>query len=246
MKQGQDPQIRGLNAEEGLPLNPQQFLTPDQLRNSPVVFPDTMGDSQSELMAISDSFIPDMHREPDLPTIQRRQEIKQEIDTSHAKIDLIDERIKADIEAVAKRTETIGSTPKDVLKSLIQKGQYTKDFRLFGHTWTLRALDQIDQMLASEDLKDSSETQASRFYTIAFNHVIFSIEAMDGVSIYQWFPERTLAEFNNKKEEYMLAVRRDLKKYLEVMPPFVIDTLYDKYTEVDLERNKALEELKNL
>ena len=45
--------------------------------------------------------------------------------------------------------------------------------------------------------------------------------------------------------EYHIAVRKAFKKYLEAMPPAVIEILYEKYVEVDDKRNKALEDLKN-
>jgi hypothetical protein len=235
MKQTVEPQILGLNSVEG--MRPSGFLTEQDLQKEYGIHPN---------MNQGISNIPDMHLEPDLMIPkERRSEIKQEIDIASAKLDNIEERIREDVEKVANKTSIVGNTPKDVLKSLITQGQYTKDFKLFGHTWTLRALDQMDQMLAAEDLKDSSETLAGRYYNLAFNHIVYAIDALDGIGISQWFPERTLEMYGGKKEEYIIALRRDLRQYLQVMPPFVIDSLYEKYQEVNEERNKALEELKN-
>lgn len=238
MKQVEQPKIIGLNATEFAGIGEQpEFITSDQLAKMqgqpPLMQPQPISD------------IPDLHKTEEIPTRIRRSEINQQVDATIKKSENIDDRISADLEKSQQKYSSMPIDPLETLKSLIKKGEYTKDFELFGHIWTLRALDQSDIMLSYEDVNDLIETAASRYASMMFSYVVYSIEALDGTSIYKWFPDITLDMFKGDKAEYMIAVKRALRRYLEPQPPIVIESLYQKYLEVDALRNEALIELKN-
>lgn len=193
-----------------------------------------------------DSGIPDLENMEGTPSAHRRQQINQMVDDKViAKVTSIQDQIQKDIaEAQKKKFEGRPSHPKDILKQLIAQGEYVEDVQLFGHIWTLRALDQGDQLMSLDEVKDTLETASSRVIAMMFGSVVFSVQAIDGISIYEWFDEIKITAFNDNME-YHIAVRKAFKKYLEAMPPSVIEVLYEKYMEVDEKRNKALDELKN-
>lgn len=190
--------------------------------------------------------IPDLENMEGNPTVQRRMEINQMVDQSIAnKVTTIEDQIQKDIErAQNKKFEGSPKHPKDVLKQLISKGEYVKDFQLFGHTWTLRALDQGDSLMSLDEVKDTIATASGRVMAMMFGTIVFSVQAIDGMPIYEWFDELKVTDFKDRME-YHIAVRRAFKKYLEAMPPSIVEMLYEKYLELDEERNNGLDELKN-
>ena len=103
-------------------------------------------------------------------------------------------------------------------------------------------MDFIDEKI--DDIKDSTETISGRMVSIAFSKVVYSIEEIDNVPIYQFFPEMLPTQFKSNTE-YMIACKKALRAYLIGMPPSVIDEVYEKYTELEAERDKALADLKN-
>ena len=190
--------------------------------------------------------IPDLESMEGTPTAKRRQEINEMVDANiTTKVSTIEDQIQKDIQnAQQKKFQGVATHPKDILKQLIAQGEYVEDVQLFGHSWTLRALDQGDQLMSLDEVKDTLETASSRVIAMMFGAVVFSVQAIDGISIYEWFDEIKITNFNDNME-YHIAVRKAFKKYLEAMPPSVIEILYEKYLEVDEKRNKALDELKN-
>lgn len=195
-----------------------------------------------------DQDIPDLHKLEGVPSANRRAEIAESVMKQFDGLNKVEEfenKIRKDVEeAQKKKFEGVPKSPKDILKSLIAKGEYTKEYELFGQKWTLRALDQNDTLLALEEIKDDYETQSGRLMAMLFGTVVYCIEAINGIPVYQWFDDIKLSNYKDRME-YHVAVRKALRLYLEAMPPVVLDAIYDKYTELDLERQEALNELKN-
>ena len=233
---------------QGVPLNKEDFLTGEELQQTPV--PDTLPvNSPPPIPNVEQSVdggIPDLEKMEGTPNVNRRQAINQMVDEKVvAKVTTIEDQIQKDIHSAQKKKfEGVASHPKDVLKQLIAAGEYVEDFKLFGHIWTLRALDQGDQLMSLDEVKDTLESASGRVVAMMFSSVVFSVQAIDTVSIYEWFDEIKVKDFNDNME-YHIAVRKAFKKYLEAMPPAVTEILYEKYVDVDEKRNKALDELKN-
>jgi hypothetical protein len=183
-----------------------------------------------------------------MPNSQRRAEIARSIDalgvTDAINEKITEERIDADIAAVKKVNLKDIRTPQDVLKALIAKGAYTKDVTLYDHVWTIRALEQRDLLLALDDIRDDLPSQAGRVTTLMFAQVVYAIEAIDGISLYEWFTEIKPRDYATT-EEYKVAVKRALRRHLERMAPTIIDAFYSEYQKIDGERTAALLELKN-
>lgn len=183
-------------------------------------------------------------------TAEQQHAVKAGVDTQLTSKalneEILDERIKQDINnVVTKSDRALSGSPKDVLKALIAKGQYEKVHEIRGHSWKLRALSQNEFLQAMEDVQDETSTNTGRVSNIMFSQVIYSIEACDGIPIYEWFVDTVKRESYDSKEAYQLAVRRVLRAYFSNMAPSIIDEFYQAYVETENERKEALEELKN-
>lgn len=235
---------------QGVPLNKDDFLTGEEIQQTQTEIPDTLPVTPPPTIPNVgqnvDGGVPDLEKMEGTPNVNRRQAINQMVDEKIvAKISTVEDQIQKDIQnAQKKKFEGVATHPKDVLKQLIAQGEYIEDFKLFGHTWTLRALDQGDQLMSLDEVKDTLETASGRVIAMMFGSVVFSVQAIDGVSIYEWFDEIKITDFKDNME-YHIAVRKAFKKYLEAMPPAIVEMLYEKYMDVDEKRNKALDELKN-
>jgi hypothetical protein len=95
-----------------------------------------------------------------------------------------------------------------------------------------------------DDLKDSIQTEAGRLTSVVFSKVVYSIEAIDDYTIYQFFPE-IKPQDHPTKIDYIITVKRALRNYLVGMAPKIIDLLYSSYVELEEERDRALDNLKN-
>jgi len=230
------------NPVQGQGIHSGDLLTSDQMNNQPPQQPIATTIPQQNM----GSPIPDLHTTEQLPNAERRAQINQKVDQTMNKIDTVEDRIRRDV-AEAQKTKFQGApkNPKEVLKQLISKGEHTEDFDIFGHKWTLRALDQGDTLLSLDEVKDTLSTQSGRVMSVMFGTIIYSLEAIDDVSVYEWFEDIKLSDFNMNRMEYHVAVRRALRAYLEALPPNVIDILYEKYLEMEERRGAAIEELKN-
>jgi hypothetical protein len=185
---------------------------------------------------------PDLHIEQSELNRTEKQEISQVVNNSFNKEAIAEERLKHELEQLKHRNTP--SSPRDILKELIMKGELKKVYEICGHKWTLRALDQGDVLLVADDVKDSTETMSGRMVSIEFSKVVYSIEEIDNIPIYQFFPEILPTQFKSKIE-YIIACKKALRAYLIGMPPSVIDEVYEKYMELESERDKALVDLKN-
>ena len=227
-----------------------QNLNPDNVGLSPNDFiTGNQGQQPNPFQKTASTNIPDLHKVDINSTPQARQELrkKTEMSTASLKQEIIDEKITQDINAA--RAESLDQTsfpdsPRDILKQLIAQGEYQETVNLFGHKWTLRALDQRDLLLAAEMVKDDLSSSTARMTSLIFLQVVFSLEAIDGVSIYDCFKDIKTVDYKTR-EEYSLAVKSALKKYLEHVPPQVINAFYEEYKRIEDTRNKALENLKN-
>jgi len=241
-----------MNEQNGKPgINPDDFLVGEELQEfNPMAPVPTRQQQEVPLAAITTTEAAptndDLHTLEKTPNAARRSEIDQSVTQTVNKIDTVEDKVRKDVlEAQKKKFEGIPKTPKDVLKSLIAQGEYTKDFKMFGQIWKLRALDQSDTMLALDEVKDDYETGSGRMLALMFGTIIYSIEAINGISVYEWFEELKLQDYNNNRMEYHVAVRKALRSYLEAMPPGIVDVIYEKYMELDEERAGAIEKLKN-
>jgi hypothetical protein len=190
------------------------------------------------------SSLPDYHTMEEMPTAQQRVQINNKIDTNLIKQDTVEEKLRLDAEALQQKFNPIQKSPIDKLKQLIDKGSLTKDIDAFGLTFSLRALDQSD-IICALDEADSMATLSGRLPAIKLCIVTYSIESLDNVSVYDWFPNIKLLDHANNKFSYANAVRRALRRYLEPMPDSVINTLYKEYEIIEAERDRALSEIKN-
>lgn len=190
------------------------------------------------------NFVEDLHNEEQFVTAESRSRIDENLQDLLSKENLAEERLHREIEDAKKKYSAVPDKPRDLLKSLLLKGELRKSFRLYGYSWTLRALDQGDLLLAVDDLNDNVATQAGKLFSITFSKVVYAIEEIEGIPIYQFFPDILPSDYNSRIE-YIIAVKKALRAYLTGMSPKIIDALYDKYLEVETERDKALEQLKN-
>lgn len=233
---------------QGMSLNKDDFLTGEEMQQAQMPNPAPVNQTPPipTMEPNMDIGIPDLENLEGTPNISRRQEINQMVDDKvTAKITTIEDQIQKDIQnAQKKKFEGKVTHPKDILKQIIAAGEYVEDFDLFGHSWTLRALDQGDQLMSLDEVKDTLESASGRVIAMMFNSIVFSVQAIDGISIYEWFDEIKITDYKDNME-YHIAIRKAFKKYLEAMPPTVTEILYEKYLEVDEKRNKALDELKN-
>ena len=76
------------------------------------------------------------------------------------------------------------------------------------------------------------------------SQIVYAIEALDGISVYEWFSDIIKRSEYDTSEEYKVAVRRVVRRYIEEMPPEVINQLDILYTEVEKNRSEAILELK--
>jgi hypothetical protein len=234
----------------GLDLD-NQFLTGEEAIQAKKQSPPNMIIPQQPLNAMGQKGmpVPDLHKSTEPPTTQEsREEIRMNVPPLNLREAILDEQLNQDVASAKKddRDKPINgkTSPKDVLKYLIARGDYQDTFELYGAKWTMRALDNRDVLLAFDEMKDDIQTQAGRISALMFAQVMYSIEAINGTTLPDWFPEVKPKDYDSR-EAYMVGVRHQLRKYLEHMPSSVIDTLYTEYTKIDNARNKALEEIKN-
>ncbi len=159
--------------------------------------------------------------------------------------EILDQKIIDDIENAKKNP--IGSdskTPREVLKSLISRGEYKEDVEILGNVWTMRALSQGDLVLAFNDIKDDTATMVGRVTALGISQIAYSVDRCNGVSIYDWFGDFIKKEDFSSTDEFRLAVRRTFRRYLEKMASSTIQEFSDAYNRIEKKRNEALLELK--
>ena len=234
---------RGLKS---LNAGPTDFSSTDFLTQGDMMQEDiTTGGGSSDFPPDNSNF-PDLHKGPDLPSAKKRLSIDEEMikKLQESKATRIDEAIAKDINSIRTKNAGLPVNPLSTLKELIQKGELKETFEMYGITWTMRALDQSDLLFSLDAIKDSLDTSAGRFTALTFAQIVFSIEALNGLSIYEIFPDIKVTDFKDE-QEYIYAVKIALKKYLTALPPRIIDELYLRYIELDEKRNKAIDDLKN-
>jgi hypothetical protein len=157
--------------------------------------------------------------------------------------EILDEKIRQDITSIKKEVQA-PQGPKDVLKALIARGDYREDVELFGHIWTMKALSQGDIIAAFNDIKDDNSSAVGKVATLTISQIAYAVEACDGQSIYEWFPDIINRQDFGTTEEFKLAVRRIFRRYLEQMASTTLNALDAAYTTIEKKRNEALVELK--
>ena len=223
-------------------LDKDDFLTGNELNKPGIPNPHQQKQALFNNPALT---IPDLHKETIEAPIQTRREVMKESISSHAQLrdELIDEKIRQEVMDARGVANTV-STPKDVLKRLIVKGDYQETIEYLGSKWTLRALDQRDLLLASELIVNDAANDSARMAYIIFAQVLFSIEAIDGISVYEMFPDIKPIDYKSR-EEFNLKIRHALKAYLLHAAPHIISHFHDEYLRIENIRNKALTDLKN-
>ena len=110
--------------------------------------------------------------------------------------------------------------------------------------WTIRALNQGDLITAFNDIQDDGSAALGKMSTLVLSQIAYAIDAMDGVPVYEWFPDLIKrAEFNTT-EEFKMAVRRIVRRYLEKMPADILKEFDNAYATIEKKRNEAIAELK--
>ena len=216
--------------------------------------PDSFGDEfittdDDELdAAISPSEVEDvpaLHKLEDVPSVSEQKPLKMGADTKVMKQMVRDDLISSDVEQIRQKMIAVPKTPLDTLKELIARGSFTKDFDLFGHRWTFRSLDQADYIQIFDESDAMAET-SGRFESLKLVSIAYSIEALDGIPVFDWFPgDITLDQYKNNRQHFMLAIRRAVRRYLEVNARSTLTKLYEKVQEVEILQAQAVEELKN-
>lgn len=176
------------------------------------------------------------------PSASELSAVKQKTDKIST-IDKVEDRVAHELNN--QKFSGAPANPLDALKRMITTGLYDKVIRAFGVTWKLRALDQADLIMAYNEVTDDVNTFIGRMTIVEFVKLVYSIEEIDGTSIYEIFSEVKMSDYPNNKVAYIYAVKRLLQRYLEGLAPVILDVLYDEYKQVEVERTKALEPLKN-
>lgn len=183
------------------------------------------------------------------PTSQRQSEINEtvraQISDEMLNREILDEKIRQDIEN-SKRADTTSKAllPRDYLKALIAKGEYSESVVIHGATWTFRALNQADLIMAFGDVQDSDISLVGRASILTLSQIAYAVEAINGFSVYEWFPDLFKRSDFNTTEEFKLAIRRTVRRYIERLPNSVIAELNDAYAKIEKKRNEAIAELK--
>lgn len=214
--------------------------------------PDFIGDSNTE-----NTVLPPTGKPGNIaPDISNERITPQEAKAIDAKIgaqftpntidkEVMEERIARGAESArTAKVNPLSKNPKDILAGLISCGYHTKDTKIFNQTWTLKALSQKDVLLAFNEITDDNITRLGQTTAMLFGQIIYAVEAVNGIPIYEWFPEIDRSKFPSV-EAFQLAVRRAFLRYLEQMPNSIINKFIEAYNEIEEERNKAVLELKN-
>jgi hypothetical protein len=222
-------------------MNKEKKMKPDFTDMSGDQFLITPEVAQAQVSAAN---FPEYQNIEPIPTSLEMKAVQKDIDTKMLKEITIDEKIKEDVKTIQRKMDPIPKSSIDKLKELVALGSLEKDVEVFGHIWTLRALDQTDKTNAYEE-SDNIASQAGRIPALMMTTVAHAIEKLDGVSVYSWFPDIKLEDYKSNRYAYAGAVRRAVTRYLEPQADFVIEMLYSEYLKIESERNKVLSELKN-
>ena len=186
-----------------------------------------------------------LHTLEEVPSVKDQKPIKMGADTKVMKQMARDDLISSDISKIRNKMAAVPKSPLDSLKELIAKGSFTKEFDLFGHKWQLRSLDQADYIQIFDESDAMAET-SGRFESLKLVSIAYSIEALDGISVYSWFPDDiTLEKYKNDRQAFSIAIRRAVRRYLEVSARSLLNTLYEKVQEIEVLQKQTLDELKN-
>lgn len=112
-----------------------------------------------------------------------------------------------------------------VLEDLIFLGSMKETYELFGKKWTLRTITSDEQLKAT--IATANFDLVTKLHALKMEILAYSLEAIDNVVL------------NDSGETI---------EFLRKLPMQVINTLFEKYDELQLKQNEALEnseELKN-
>lgn len=176
------------------------------------------------------------------PSSSEKTKIKSKVESSMKESP--QDKIKRNVEDLKGR-KAIKSIDA-IFKEFITVGQHTQDFEYCGHTFTFRSLDQNDKQEAIDMSNSFGGNTMGNVSAITFALIIFSLDAIDDISVYDMFSDSfTLNTFNNNKYKFELAVRQALRQYIGAFAPQFIDDLYDFYIEVEKAQMENISKLKN-
>jgi len=183
-----------------------------------------------------------LHLEPNISG-EDRISINTEIETSVLKEK--NSSIVADaVSSLQGKLANVPKSPMDKIKDIIAKGNIQETYEVCGFKWTLKTLDQEDR-IAIYDHADIIAAKSGKIPAIALLTVAYSIEALDGASVYTWFPDVTIESCNNNKYALVAKVRQYVTQYIKSFPDFLIDELYSKILILEDSKKTAMESIKN-
>lgn len=188
---------------------------------------------------IEDMAIPDLHKEEQLVSAQDKASINEKFDRQI----LAHEKAEMAAQSLRNKNEPI-KTPQDIFKSLIAFGDHKEKIKLYQHVWELRCLDQSDILAASDEVNDYSEGRVGYLTSYTFSKLVYAIESIDGISIYELFSDINYQDYSSKVT-YITAVKRALRSWLLALPDVIIMDLIDAYLEMENKRAEEIRKLKN-
>lgn len=159
--------------------------------------------------------------------------------------ELLNEQIAQEITMSKKEDEKKATSPEDILKSIISKGEYIETREICGYKWELKALNQEELLEAFDKSASFKDSQQGQFSALMFEQIVHSIVSINDIPVTEFFPDKVRRSDFMDTSSYVKAVRRTLSVYLKKFPPTVIDELYNAYLEVETKRNEAVQHLKN-
>jgi hypothetical protein len=220
-------------AQNGGGLNPSDFLTGSEMAKTPFA-PPRVPVQNTGLKSVEEEEIP----------LTAPQKIAINSDILAKEIDKEDVEEMFEREISSPKVQGIAETPEDIFKHIISRGEYSETVEIWNYKWTMKALNHGELISALDGMKDSLASQAGRVTALAFTQVLYAITAINGISIYEWFPKIKRSDYPDIAS-YKEAVRRGFKVYFAKFPPTLIDDLYEAYAKIEVKRKEALESLKN-
>lgn len=226
--------------ETKISLDPSSFLTGNEVKAR---------EMKQEERPQEEANIPNVHNEfgalpsETPPDFQLRNKINKEVETTINKETIRDQMLEEARSSVSSKYANVPSSGLDVIKHIIARGEYKEEVEVLGVRWTMRALDQMDDLIAIDEMSADYGSSLANMTAYAFSQVVLSVEAIQGQSIYEIFNEIDRSKYDTQLK-YIMVVKRALRAYMLQFPPSAVAELHSAYKKIDEKRNKGLEELK--
>jgi len=228
---------------------PSELFAQDNFVTTAPPSEEQLSESDRELMKhIAKTGVQAFEETPDIPDLHKEEQMiyandKRKINAQFDRPILATEKAQMAADSVRHRMEPI-TTPQDIFKSLISFGEHRQKIKLYQHTWELRCLDQSDILAASDEVNDYAEGRMGYLTSYTFSKLVYSIESIDGISIYELFSDISHKDYSSKVQ-YITAVKRALRAWLLALPDVIITDLIDTYLEMESKRAEEIRKLKN-